>query len=128
MLLKKHWKETKDESSPDDAPTHQHQTIAVHAGISHNMWYHIKKPRNIPADPVVSKMVQDIGTARPTYGKDAYDSCRITRAACACEQKEIHQIFHMLSWIEPAKTKSEIIRSGKKLLRSTDQTRCSKLT
>ena len=39
-----------------------------YTGISRNMWYYSKKPKNIPVDPVVSKAVQKIGTARPTYG------------------------------------------------------------
>ena len=88
-----------------------------YAGIWRSMWYHIKKPRNIPVDPVVSKMVQDIGTARPTC----------TRRMAAAVSRQMHmpvnrkriRIFHRLGWTEPAKTKSKIVRSGRKLLRPT---------
>jgi putative transposase len=89
----------------------------VCAGMSRNMWYHIKKPRNIPTDPAVSKTVQDIGTARPTYGTRRMAAAASRELKIPVNRKQIQRIFHKLGWIEPAKTKSEIIRSNKKLLR-----------
>jgi len=89
------------------------------AGVSRNMWYHIKKPRSIPADPVVSKTVQDIGTARPTYGTRRMAAAVSRELKMPVNRKKIRRIFHKLGWIEPAKGKKDIIKSGRKLFKPT---------
>lgn len=90
-----------------------------YAGISRNMWYHAKIPRNIPVDPMVSEMVQKIGAARLTYGTRRMAAAVSRELHMQVNRKKIRRIFHKLGWIEPTKTKSQIIRSGKRLLRPT---------
>lgn len=90
-----------------------------YTGISRNMWYYSKKPRNIPVDPVVSKTVQKIGTTRPTYGTRRMAAAASKELQTAINRKQIRRIFHKLGWNEPAKTKSNIIRVGKKLFKPT---------
>ncbi|MGI0058300.1 MAG: IS3 family transposase [Nitrosotalea sp.] len=90
-----------------------------YAGVSRKKWYYAKKPRNIPVDQVVSKTVQDIGIARPTYGTRRMAAAISRELQTPVNRKQVRRIFHKLGWIEPRKPKSEIIRSGKKLLKPT---------
>ncbi|MGI0065209.1 MAG: transposase, partial [Nitrosotalea sp.] len=90
-----------------------------YAGVSRKKWYYAKKPRNIPVDQVVSKTVQDIGIARPTYGTRRMAAAISRELQTPVNRKQVRRIFHKLGWIEPAKTKSDIIRQANKLLRPT---------
>lgn len=118
-LLKKRWRETKDERSQRDNKQMSLRKSLSYAGISHNMWYYSKKSRNIPVDPLISKTVQEIGTARPTYGTRRMAAAISRELQTAINRKQVQRIFHKLGWIEPAKTKSEIIKSKQKLLKPT---------
>jgi len=92
----------------------------LYTGMSHNKWYYSKKPRNIPADQVVSKTVQEIGTARPTYGTRRMAAAASRELKIPVNRKKIRRIFHKLGWIEPRKAKSDImVRSKKKFFRPT---------
>jgi putative transposase len=89
-----------------------------YAGVSRNMWYHTKKPRNIPVDLQTSNTVQKIGASRPTYGTRRM-AATLSKLGKPVNRKQIQRIYRKLGWIEPAKTKNEIIRSHKKLLQPT---------
>lgn len=88
-------------------------------GVSRKRWYYTKKPREIPVDPVVSKTVQDIGTARPTYGTRRMAAILSRKLGWSVNRKQVQRIYKKLGWIVPQKTKSDIIRSANKLLRPT---------
>jgi transposase InsO family protein len=90
-----------------------------YSGVSKAKWYYSKKPRNIPVDPLVSKTVQEIGTARPTYGTRRMAAAASRELQTAINRKQVQRIYRKLGWIEPAKTKNEIIRSKQKLLKPT---------
>jgi transposase InsO family protein len=89
------------------------------SGISRNMWYHIKKPRNIAVDPAVFQTVQKIGSVRPTYGTRRMAAAVSRELGSAVNRKQVRRIFHKLGWIEPAKTKKQIMVSKKKLFKPT---------
>ena len=61
--------------------------------------------------------VQRIGGKRPTYGtrRMAAQVCRGTHTAT--NRKKIQRIFRKLGWIEPQKTKNDIIRTNRKLFK-----------
>ena len=90
-----------------------------YVGISHNKWYHTKTPRNIPLNKKVSDVVQKIGSTRPTYGTRRMAAATSKELGLAVNRKQIRRIFHKLGWIEPTKTKKQIIISKKKLFKST---------
>ena len=88
-----------------------------YAGISRRMWYHKPKARNVGLDPATVQVVQRIGGKRPTYGtrRMAAQVCRETHTAT--NRKKIQRIFRKLGWIEPQKTKNDIIRTNRKLFK-----------
>ena len=88
-----------------------------YAGISRRMWYHKPKARNVGLDPATVQAVQRIGGKRPTYGtrRMAAQVCRETHTAT--NRKKIQRIFRKLGWIEPQKTKNDIIRTNRKLFK-----------
>ena len=81
----------------------------LYAGISRCMWYHKPKAREIGLDLATVKVVQRIGGKRPTYGtrRMATQVCQETHTAT--NRKKIQRIFRRLGWIEPQKTKNDII-------------------
>ena len=88
-----------------------------YVGISRRMWYHKPKAREIGLDLTTVKVVQRIGNKRPTYGtrRMAAQVCRKMHTATNC--KKIQRIFRKLGWIEPQKTKNDIIRTNRKLFK-----------
>ena len=88
-----------------------------YAGISRHMWYHKPKARDIGLDPATVQAVQRIGGKRPTYGtrRMAAQVCHETHTAT--NRKKIQRIFRKLGWIEPQKTKNDIIRTNRKLFK-----------
>ena len=90
-----------------------------YTGISHNKWYYSKSPRNIPLNKTVSDTVQNIGNTRPTYGTRRMAAAATRELGFAVNRKQIRRIFHKLGWIEPKKTKKQIMASKKKLAKPT---------
>ena len=88
-------------------------------GISKSKWYYSKSPRIIKTDPVVTNMMQRIGKERPTYGTRRMAAQISRELNISVNRKKIQRIFHKLGWIEPTKTKKQIIISKKKLFKST---------
>ena len=81
------------------------------------MWYHKPKARNVGLDPATVQVVQRIGGKRPAYGtrRMAAQVCRETHTAT--NRKKIQRIFRKLGWIEPQKTKNDIVRTNRKLFK-----------
>ena len=86
-------------------------------GISNTKWYHTKKQRNIPLNKTVTQTVQRIGNQRPTYGTRRMAAAVTRELKTAVNRKQIRRIFHRLAWIEPAKTKKQIIKVSRKLFK-----------
>ena len=84
-------------------------------GISKTRWYYSKSPRTIPTDPVVTDIIQKIGVQRPTYGTRRMAAQVSRELNIPVNRKKIQRIFHKLGWIEPAKTKKEIMKSSRVL-------------
>lgn len=84
-------------------------------GISKSKWYYSKSPRTIPTDPVVTDIIQKIGVQRPTYGTRRMAAQISRELNIPVNRKKIQRIFHKLGWIEPQKTKKEIMKSGRVL-------------
>ncbi len=89
------------------------------SGVSKARWYYTKKPREIPLNGIIAHAVQIEGSARPTYGTRRMAAALSRRLGRQVNRKQIQRIYRKLGWIEPAKTKNEIIRSNKKILKPT---------
>jgi len=88
-------------------------------GLSKTKWYYSKTKRDMPVDKTVSDTVQKIGTARPTYGTRRMAASVSRELKIPVNRKKIQRIFHKLGWIEPKKTKKDIMISKKKLFHPT---------
>ncbi len=88
-------------------------------GVSNTKWYHAKTPRNIPLNKTVTETVQKIGSTRPTYGTRRMATAVSRELKIAVNRKQIRRIFHRLAWIEPSKTKKQIIKVSRKLFHPT---------
>jgi len=88
-------------------------------GISNTKWYHIKTPRSIPLNKDVTETVQKIGCDRPTYGTRRMAAATSRKLGKAVNRKQIRRIFHRLAWIEPSKSKKQIIKVSRKLFHPT---------
>jgi len=89
------------------------------SGVSKAKWYYTKKPRNISLNSGIVQSVQKMSASRPTYGTRRMAATLSRKLGRPVNRKQIQRIFHKLGWIEPAKTKNEIIRSNKKILKPT---------
>ncbi len=88
-------------------------------GLSKSSWYYTEKKRHIPLDPGVTKKVQEIGNKRHTYGTRRMAAAVSREIGSSVNRKQIQRIFRKLGWIEPRKTKKEIINSSRKPFRPT---------
>ncbi len=86
-------------------------------GVSKSKWYYSKSPRRIQTDPAVTDVVQKIGKQRPTYGTRRMASQVSRELNKPVNRKQIRRIFHKLGWIEPKKTKNDIIKSARTLFK-----------
>ena len=86
-------------------------------GVSKTRWYYAKSPRNISTDPAVTAVVQKIGRQRPTYGTRRMAAQVSRELDKPVNRKKIQRIFHKLGWIEPKKSKNDIIKSHRTLFR-----------
>ncbi len=92
-------------------------------GISKSVWHshtriHSKpKTRTKKPSPQILYLVEEIGKLRPTYGtrRMAHELSR--RLECPINRKKVQKIYRDLGWIEPTKTKKEIIKSASKPVR-----------
>ncbi len=84
-------------------------------GVSKTRWFYSKSPRNIQTDSTVTDVIQKIGKQRPTYGTRRMAAQVSRELNIPVNRKKIQRIFHKLGWIEPAKTKKEIMKSSRVL-------------
>jgi len=88
-------------------------------GISNTKWHHSETPRNIPLNKIVTEIVQTIGSTRPTYGTRRMAAAASRELGKAVNRKQIRRIFRRLAWIEPSKSKKQIIKVSRKLFKPT---------
>ena len=86
-------------------------------GVSKSKWYYSKSPRIIKTDPIVTSMMQRIGKQRPTYGTRRMAAQISRELNTSVNRKKIQRIFHKLGWIEPSKSKNDIIKSHRTLFK-----------
>ena len=82
-----------------------------YSGSSWNLYYHQQKPRLIPSDPYVVKKVEELILQRPSYGTRRVAAQLSRELDIPINRKRIQRIFRTLGYVEPAKTKNEVIRA-----------------
>ena len=76
-------------------------------------------PRIIQTDPAVTRVVQKIGNKRPTYGTRRMAAQISRELDRPVNRKQMQRIFHKLGWIEPKKTKNDILQSARTLFKAS---------
>ena len=88
-----------------------------YSGVSRCMWYYKSRPRNIPLDKDIVATVRKISLRRPTYGTRRMAAQIKRETGTAVNRKQIQRIYRNIGYIEPKKTKNEIIRVKRKLFK-----------
>ena len=90
-----------------------------YVGLSRNKLYHNPRPRVIQIDSTVTKIVRKTGLKRPTYGTRRMVASISRELGVPINRKQIQRIYRKTGMISPQKTKKDIIRSNRKLLKPT---------
>jgi len=83
-------------------------------GSSWNLYYHQEKPRLIPPDSRITKKVKELILERPSYGTRRVAAQLSRELGVPINRKRIQRVFRTLGYIEPSRTKNEIIRASDK--------------
>ena len=98
-----------------DASRHMSLNKALqYCGMSKHAWYYTKRPRNVAMDPAVVDAVRKIASKRPTYGTRRMAAQVARETSIPTNRKRIQRIYHKIGWIEPKKTKNDIIRASRR--------------
>ena len=89
----------------------------LYTEISRNMWYHTPKPRDIKLNDDIVNMIRKISIKRPTYGTRRMAAQIKREAGIAVNRKQMQRIFRKIGYIEPQKTKNDIIRTHRKFFK-----------
>ena len=88
-----------------------------YADISRCRWYYKPRPREIELNPVVVDAVRQISRRRPTYGTRRM-AAQVTRdTGIATNRKQVQRIFRKIGYIQPQKTKNELVHTGRRLFK-----------
>ena len=88
-----------------------------YAGISKCMWYYEPTPRSVPLNKTVVDAVRDISSRRPTYGTRRMAAQIKRETGIVVNRKQLQRIYRKIGYIEPQKTKNDIIRTKRKLFK-----------
>lgn len=87
----------------------------IYCGMSKRAWYHVHHPRDVPVDADIVRVVKDIASRRPTYGTRRMAVQIKREMGIAVNRKQIQRIYRKIGYIEPQKTKNDIIKTGRRL-------------
>ena len=88
-----------------------------YTGISKCMWYYEPTPRSVPLNKTVVDAVRDISSRRPTYGTRRMAAQIKRETGIVVNRKQLQRIYRKIGYIEPQKTKNDIIRTKRKLFK-----------
>lgn len=91
----------------------------AYAGCSRKMYYYEPAPRTIALDPVVVEKTREIALQRPSYGTRRMAAQLSRELHVPINRKQVQRVYRGLNWTEPAKTKSQVIRSASKVVRAS---------
>ena len=88
-----------------------------YAGVSKCAWYYEPRPREIELNQEIVDAVKRISLKRPTYGTRRMAAKVEREVGVPVNRKQIQRIYRKAGYIEPKKTKNEIIRTKRKLFK-----------
>jgi putative transposase len=81
------------------------------SGCSRRGYYHQAKKRYIPPDPYVVEKVRQEALKRPLYGTRRMAVTLARELGRPINRKRIQRIYRHLGWIQPQKTKKQLLRA-----------------
>jgi putative transposase len=90
-----------------------------YSGMSSCSYYYKPVPRVIEPDPAIVRKVEKIALERPFYGTRRMAAQLSRELHAPINRKRVQKVFHALNWVEPSKTKSQLIRSASKVVKAS---------
>lgn len=90
-----------------------------YSGMSSCSYYYRPVARTFEPDPAIAQKVEEIALRRPSYGTRRMAAQLSRELHVPVNRKRVQKVFHALNWIEPAKTKSQVIRSASKVVKAS---------
>ena len=88
-----------------------------YTGVSKCAWYYKPKTRDAKLDEGIADAVSRISIKRPTYGTRRMAAQVSRELGRPVNRKQIQRIYRKMGYIEPQKTKNEIIHTGRRLFK-----------
>jgi putative transposase len=81
------------------------------SGCSRKTYYHHAKTRSIPPDPYMVEKVKEVTVQRPLYGTRRMTATLRRELGRPINRKRVQRIYRQLGWIQPRKTKQQLLRA-----------------
>jgi len=88
-----------------------------YSGMSSCSYYYRPVARTSEPDPAITQKVEEIALQRPSYGTRRMAAQLSRELHVPINRKRVQKVFHALNWIEPAKTKNQVIRSSSRVVK-----------
>jgi len=82
------------------------------SGCSRRTHYYQIRKRTIPPDPYILEKVREEALKRPLYGTRRMAVTLARRLGRPINRKRIQRIYRVLGWIQPQKTKKQLLRAA----------------
>lgn len=90
-----------------------------YSGTSSCSYYYRPVPRVFRPDPAIVEEVKELALERPFYGTRRMAAQLTRELHVPVNRKRVQKVFRTLNWTDPAKTKSQILRSSVKVVRAS---------
>lgn len=88
-----------------------------YSGVSKCAWYYEPRTRKVRLDQNIVDAVSRISVKRPTYGTRRMAAQVSRELNTPVNRKQMQRIYRKIGYIEPQKTKNDIIRTKRKLFK-----------
>jgi putative transposase len=82
------------------------------SGCSRRSYYYQPGKRTIPPDPYILEKVKEETLRRPLYGTRRMTATLARKLGRPINRKRIQRIYRILGWIQPQKTKKQLLRTA----------------
>jgi len=82
------------------------------SGCSRRSYYYQTRKRTIPPDPYILAKVREAALKRPLYGTRRMAAILARELGRPINRKRIQRIYRILRWIQPQKTKKQLLRAA----------------
>lgn len=88
-----------------------------YCGMSKQARYYVAHPRDVPIDADAVRTIRRIAAGRPTYGTRRMAAQVARETGMPTNRKKVQRIYRRIGYIQPQKTKNDIIRTVRRLFK-----------